>query len=211
VTATVQSADQPDKNPMDGSLKIEPLQFLYSCLSAGTPIRLADGSEKAIEALVRGDQVAGPDGAVREVKSTVIARHRGRALGLAFSAATGRGRLVLSHNHPVRTPSGMKKAEWLAPGDQVCTSDGVATVDEVEPLDFDDRLCNVSLSAPGVPVTDPAENTMYAAGLEVGDFEVQLSTLRDERRNPEVILAELDPRYHQDYRNYLAEQETVAG
>jgi hypothetical protein len=212
VTATVQSADQKDAHPMDGSLKIEPLQFLYSCLSAGTPIRLADGSEKAIEDLVRGDQVAGPDGAVREVHSTVIARHRGKALRLAFSAATGKdGLLVLSHNHPVRTPSGMKKAEWLAPGDEVCTVDGVGKVREVEPLDFDERLCNASLSAPGVPVTDPAQNTMYAAGLEVGDFEVQLSTLRDERRNPEVILAELDPRYHQDYKNYLAEREKVAG
>jgi hypothetical protein len=211
VTATVQSSDGKDEHAMDGSLKIEPLQFLYSCLAAGTPIRLADGSEKAIEELVRGDQVAGPDRAVREVHSTVIARHRGRALRLAFSAGTASGGLVLSHNHPVRTPSGMKKAEWLAPGDEVCTADGVGKVQAVEAVDFDERLCNASLSAPGVQVTDPAQNTMFAAGLEVGDFEVQLSALRDERRNPEVILAELDPRYHQDYRNYLAEQETAAG
>lgn len=205
ITATVQCSDQPDKNPLDGSLKIEPLQFLYSCLAADTPILMADGSQKAIENLVRGDRVAGPDGAVREVQSTVIARFRGKALGLSFDG----GRLVLSHNHPIWTPSGMKKAEWLEVGDEVCTVDGVGKVHQSELFDFDGRLCNASLSAPGVPVADPERNTMYAAGLEVGDYEVQLSTLRDERRNTEVILAELDTRYHEDYRNYLAEQEAA--
>ncbi len=205
ISASVQCSDQPDTNRLDGNLKIPPLQFLYSCLAAGTPIRMADGTQKAIEDLVRGDQVAGPDGARREVQSTVIARHRGKVLGLTFDG----GRLVLSHNHPVRTPSGLQKAEWLEVGDEVRTADGLGTVRQVETLDFDDRLCNASLSTPGLPVADPAQNTMYAAGLEVGDYEIQLSTLRDERSNTEVILAELDPRYHEDYRNYLAEREAA--
>ncbi|MFL6162628.1 MAG: hypothetical protein ACJ74U_10385 [Jatrophihabitantaceae bacterium] len=202
VSATVQCSDDPDHNDLDGSLKISPLQFLYSCLAAGTPIRMADGSQTAIEDLVRGDLVAGPDGAVREVRSTVIARHRGKALRLTYDGGT----VVLSHNHPVMTPRGMKKAEWLAPGDEVHTVGGVSKIGEVLIIDFDERLCNASLSAPGAPVPEPTRNTMYAAGLEVGDYEVQLSTLRDERRDPTAILAELDPRYHQDYRNYLAEQ-----
>jgi hypothetical protein len=38
-----------------------------------------------------------------------------------------------------------------------------------------------------------------------------LGSITPECRNPQVILAELDPRCHQDCKSYLAERETVAG
>jgi hypothetical protein len=202
--ATVQSYDTPDVNPLDGTTKILPLSFVYSCLAAGTPVRMADGSEKPIELIERDDAVRGADGSVRTVAFTRITRHRGPVLRLTTDA----GELVLSRNHPVLTPGGPRLAEELALGDEVTGESGTATVTRVCEESFDGRLCNLSTTPPGEQ-PDLVDN-FIANGVAVGGYELQTQREYDRRLSKEAVLARLGPEYHQDYLNFLEEAAASA-
>jgi hypothetical protein len=200
IAATIQSSDTPDDDEqVDGTRNILPLQFLWSCLAAGTPVTLADGTTIPIEEVVRGTVVRCGDGEAREVQQTVQFPHDGEVLRLATDDGS---RLVLSTNHPVATPTGIVTAGALAVGATVNVAGGTATVTEAELGRYEGILCNLSLSLGGEP--DPAASTFYAAGVEVGDYELQVTNELAYRIDPDRILAELEPRYHPDFQNYLA-------
>lgn len=203
---TVQSSDDPDRDPLDGTRNIPRLQFLWSCLAAGTPVRLADGSQLPIEDVERGTVVACGDGEAREVFQTTAFHHVGDALRVATD---GGHELLLSHNHPVATPDGLRQAHELEVGGTVNVAGGTAAVTSLTTEPFDGLLCNLSVSAPESE-TDPAASTVYAAGVEVGDYETQIDYDNAWRTDPERILALLEPRYHPDYRNLLAERSARA-
>lgn len=203
---TVQSSDDPSQDPLDGTTNIAPLQFLWSCLAAGTPIQLADGSSLPIEDVVRGTVVACGDGEAREVFQTTAFHHVGDALRITTD---GGHELLLSHNHPVATPEGLRQAQELTEGATVNVAGGTAVVRSLVTEPFDGLLCNLSLSEPESE-TDAAASTVFAAGVEVGDYETQIDYDSSWRTDPERILALLEPRYHPDVHNYLAERTARA-
>lgn len=197
---TVQSSLDPNDDQVDGTTNIPPLQFLWSCLAAGTPILLADGSSLAIEDVARGTVVRRGDGSEAVVQSTTQFRHIGDVLRLCTD---GGQELVLSHNHLVATPEGLRPAGQLAVGATVNALHGTARLVAAEVEPFNGLLCNLSLSAPDA-TPDPAD-TVFATSIEVGDYELQVSYEAAWRSDPERILAQLEPQYHADYRAYLGE------
>jgi hypothetical protein len=197
----VQSPLSPDSDPLDGTTNIPPLQFLWSCLAAGTRVLLADGSWLPIEEVARGTVVRRADGSEAAIESTTQFRHVGDVLRLRIDRDQ---ELVLSHNHLVATPEGLRPAGELAVGATVnVVGGGTATLVAADVEAFDGLLCNLSLSAP--EVEPDAADTILAAGIEVGDYELQVSYEATWRTDPERILAQLEPQYHDDYRAYLSE------
>jgi hypothetical protein len=204
--ATIQSATGADSDPLDGTKTIPTLQFLWSCLAAGTPVLLGDGSSTPIEQVVRGTVVRCGDGVDREVVQTTQFHHGGEVLRLRTD---GGHELVLSHNHPVATPDGARRAHDLEVGSVVAVEHGTATVTSVESEPFEGLLCNLSLSADGDP--DPAASTFLAAGVEVGDYELQVAYDSSWRTDPTRIRDLLERRYHGDFEQFLSEGRSHAG
>lgn len=205
--ATVQSSDQKDPDPMDGTKNIPPLQFVYSCLAEGTLILMADGSRKAIENVQRGELIKAGDGTEREVACSYLGYYTGKVLEITAGES-----IVLSHNHVVAKAGGEHCfASELQAGDTVNSPEGPVEVTSVREVDFDGALCNLSLSEPGAPV-DPSRNSMFAgpSGIEVCDYEVQGVWESRGRTSKEAVLAALEPEYHPDYLNYLAEEEAAS-
>ncbi|RRR85968.1 Hint domain-containing protein [Streptomyces sp. RP5T] len=199
--ATVASADTPDQNPLDGVTYIPRIQFLYSCLVAGTPILLADGSTIPIENVVRGSVVHCGDGVDREVSSTTIFNFGGDVLRLRTENS---GEVALSGNHPVVTADGLVQAHELVPGIKVRAQGGkVSVLASVDREHYEGQLCNLRLDESAEP--DPAKSTVIAGGIEVGDYALQTSHDHSYRTDPALVRAMLDPRYHPDYEHYLSE------
>jgi hypothetical protein len=203
-TATVQSSDIVDQDQLDGTTYIPRIQFLYSCLVAGTPILLADGSSIPIEDVVRGTVVRCGDGAARTVSSTTIFRFGGDVLRLR----TGNGlEVALSGNHPVVTADGLMQAHELSPGVKLHAQGGsTAELTEAVREPYQGLLCNLRLDESQAP--DPAKSTVFAGGIEVGDYALQMSYDRSRRTDPARVTALLEPRYLPDYEHYLRETAT---
>lgn len=200
-TATVQSSDNPDQDPLDGTTNIPPIQFLWSCLVAGTPILLADGSTLPIEEVVRGSVVRCGDGADRAVSSTTIFRFGGDVMRLRTENGCD---VALSGNHPVVTPDGLVQAHELKPGVAVRVRGGVTSVlTQARREPYEGLLCNLRLDES--PDPDPVRSTVFAGGVEVGDYALQMSHDRARRTDPERISAMLEPRYLPDFEHYLSE------
>lgn len=199
--ATIQSCDDSDQDPLDGVTYIPPVQFLWSCLVAGTPILLADGSTIPIEDVVHGSVVRCGDGIAREVCSTTIFRFRGEVVKLRTEDGND---IALSGNHPVRTADRFVQAYELEPGDQVRVSGGATSVlVEAAREPYEGLLCNLRLDESSEP--DPAHSSVFADGIEVGDYALQLSFHRSRGTDHTRIRATLEPRYAADFERYLSE------
>jgi hypothetical protein len=198
--ATILSSKKKDSDPMDGTTTILPIEFVFHCIAADSEITLADGSTEAIQKLTTEHSVRDSNGEARPVVSTVIGNHDGPVLRLTVDSER---ELLLSHNHLVITPEGPIPARELAVGDVVCVDGGTAPLAGIAEEQYTGLLCNASLSVSGEP-TDPGRNALLANGILVGDYELQVQTYRARREDSEWVLAQLDPMYHEDYRNHMA-------
>ncbi|MBO8186406.1 Hint domain-containing protein [Streptomyces spirodelae] len=203
-TATVQSADGPSP-ALDGVTYIPPIQFLWSCMVAGTPVLLADGSTIRIEDVVRGSVVQCGDGLARRVSSTTIFRFSGDVVRLLTEDGS---EVALSGNHPVVTADGIVQAHELEPGVALRVRTGTAVLRRADREPYEGLLCNLRLTESAEP--DPVESTVFAGGIEVGDYALQTSHDYAHRTDPDRILAMLDPRYHPDFENHLNETTAAA-
>jgi hypothetical protein len=91
--------------------------FIIECFVAGTLISMADGSQKAIEQIVAGEEVLAFDSAIDQVvpsyvERAVIRPHADRLI-------TINGALVATANHPFYTGRGLKRADRLELGDEL--------------------------------------------------------------------------------------------
>lgn len=83
------------------------------CLSAGTKVLMADGSEKAIELVVVGDMVMTHEGPNRVTACgpTQISR--------TYTLESSLGKLIGTGNHPIYTAAGWKRLDELNRGDTI--------------------------------------------------------------------------------------------
>jgi hypothetical protein len=202
---TVQSATTTiDQDALDGTTNIPPLQFVWSCLVTGTPILRPDGSTIPIEEVVRGTVVRCGDGVDREVSSTTVFRYAGEVLRLRTADGS---EVALSGNHPVMTADGARQAQELELGAELqLAGGGTSALERAEREPYEGLLCNLRLDESSDP--DPARSSVYAGGIEVGDYALQIAYDRNWRTDPDRIRSLLEPRYHEDYANFL--QETAA-
>jgi phage-related protein len=140
------------------------------CFPAGTPVLMADGSERAIETLQVGDQVLARGGAFF-VPTTVLARivpPPKRVYTLTFDSDKT---LTLTDSHPVMTEQGWKSlhpratkqenpdldVSTLHIGDRVHTTGGMVTLVGIRPGEVV-PIYNITVDEP---------HTFYASGILV--------------------------------------------
>ncbi len=103
------------------------------CFPAGTPIRMGDGSKRAIEDVRVGDLVLAFDEAVGAFVVEAVEETFSRPAGLLVAVLLADGRrLVCTPNHPVFTARGWVPAGDLTPEDLVAVFDGAQH--EVRPV-----------------------------------------------------------------------------
>lgn len=94
----------------------EDVDALGSCFPAGTRVRMADGSERAIEEVRLGEQVVTAEGNAGPVLQTMIRHHTGHLVKLKI---WGHSHLRCTPEHPVLTDRGYVQAGELRSGDRI--------------------------------------------------------------------------------------------
>ncbi|HGL4256814.1 Hint domain-containing protein [Burkholderia dolosa] len=171
VQAVITSNNQGN-NIANSVAQIYPLQFQYGCILKGTLITMADGSRKKIELVRSGDVVRSKGGQNLRVKHTVI----GTDSELVHIVDQRGGSLFVTPAHPIPTARGMLEARQLRRGDTIYTLAGSTTVREAkaEVRKPGVQVYNLDLEqTDGKPLATPQDRVFYAAGVLVGDNEMQ--------------------------------------
>ena len=114
----------PDGNSADGG-HTDSAGFGVACFAAGAKVAMADGTWRAVEDLVPGDQVRSPDGAV------AITRIYADAAEKSWVTVNGEEMLVTA-SHPVSTQRGFVPTGALRAGDAIdLEAGGVLLVESV--------------------------------------------------------------------------------
>jgi len=108
--AIIEGSNDPDKG-IDG--------FSMGCFVPGTPITLADGTRKPIEAIELGDEVLTHTGKTELVTYLMKRKHEGSIYQIdTYGAAQA---MLLTEEHPVWTKNGWVEAKDIKEGDHVLT------------------------------------------------------------------------------------------
>ena len=94
----------------------------WLCHPAGTQILMADGCKKDVEELLPGDAVWSYDVGNGMRISPSIVTHVGARIGRLWEiryGSHGRGRLLLTEEHPLLTQTGWKPVNKIQPGDHI--------------------------------------------------------------------------------------------
>lgn len=202
VFANVVSKDQADTDPIDGTLYIKPLQFVWHCLTEGSLVKLEGGETKPVELLTGGERVpVDRKGSVLTVEATIAQRKDGPVFQIRTKDG---GQVTLTGEHPLIGPDGAFQAQHVKVGNILYTEKGESEVDSIEELDFHGGVFNVSL---GVENEDPTigehGTTLIVGGVIVGDMRMHHTLQQKLSKDPEHILRNLPEEYHLDFKNSL--------
>lgn len=157
------------EGPVSPGGQLLPLNIQWGCLAPGTQVRLADGTERAIEQIREGECVlADATGRTMAVGCVMTGEEHEPMWRLRAAGCT----LLATHDHPVLTPGGPVAIETLRRGDIVLTLDGPLPIEHIAAEEYDGRIFNLRLeSADGViPVHG---DSFVASGVLVGDNTMQ--------------------------------------
>ncbi len=186
-----------------GTVKTIPdLYFGSGCLAAGTPVRMADGSERPVEeVLVQEKVVADSDGRTLTVIDTFLGTED---LPLVIVEDVRGHRVAMTETHPVITERGVLLAKQLTDEDVLITVDGPAGVKKISAGETDQKVYNLRLGGEGEEVND--ENaTFFAGGILVGDDRMQGAWER-KYETSEDAARELPEQWRADYEKWLKQK-----
>lgn len=151
---------------------IPQIQFANSCLAAGTMIRMADGSQVAVEKVGQEDRVLSDvDGLALSVMDLSLGIEDVPMIRLEDNLGHS---LLLTDGHPVISVDGVKRADELEPGELVYTEDGVALLTKVSFEVYDGSVHNFKLgNGFERKLIGAEETTLFANGFMVGDGRIQ--------------------------------------
>ncbi len=172
------------------------VQYVNSCLAAGTAVRLADGSLVAVEKVKAGDKVRA------DAKGTVLT-----VTGVAYGAENEPlvelrdnkdHRVRVTTKHPMIRASGeVALASAIRTGDQVMTDRGIARITSVARIPYTGQVYNMDLGTPDEKAkVGKNGTTMFAAGFLVGDNAMQQA----HSARPRAV-AQLPAAWSRDYHN----------
>jgi|GEM_PF-1991752 len=105
-----------------GSLKVAAPRSHGGCFSMSTKIKMADGSEKAIGLLSKGEKVFNPlTGKSQEIVNLIEGPEADKAM---YEVGYGNAKVTVTENHPFMTNKGLRAAKNLKNGDLVVDADG---------------------------------------------------------------------------------------
>lgn len=170
--ATVQSSDSPDSDPLDGTLNMMPIDFIWHCLGQSTSVTMADGEQRPIADIVAGDKVQiNSEGDFAVVQWTNKGAHKG---DVYFIRTDDGDELIASHNHVLITEKEPVPASELQEGDVLLTQTGTSKVASISKDTYSGLMYNLATTE----YQDPKHfngkiGTFYANGLQVGDINAQ--------------------------------------
>jgi len=148
------------------------IQMQYGCILAGTPITMADGSQKLVEDVRPGDLLRSRNGTTLRVRSRMVGTDA-KFVGLIDEKGN---RVVVTEGHPMPTGRGIIKASDIAVGDMIEAEGGPVKITQVDRQTRDEVAQVYSLnteSADGSPLADNADGVFYAGNILVGDQKLQ--------------------------------------
>lgn len=159
------SSTLPDPHSVN-QVKCDWLNILWGCLAAGTPVRMADGSQRAIEEIRTGDKVLSGDG----VPVTVADVFTGKEPALTV-LQTGDGlTLTCTASHPVYTGHGVLQAGKITGDCKILGEDGKEhALTGIWNLSGDQKVYSLMLDG---------GHSFFAGGVLVGDHLKQAETQR---------------------------------
>jgi hypothetical protein len=200
-------------SPLTAAAPLPPIEFAWSCLAAGTQVRLGDGSARAIETVAVHQPVlsrlaqpvmsagnAGLNG-LPEARLTAVDRSVGveRIPMVRIADELGHS-LLLTGGHPVITVRGPVLARDLRPGDLVLTERGPSRLARVERETYAGNVYNLKLGTVEELAAHPgAQATFFANGILVGDGRLQ--DLWQDRADRRPTIARIPAAWRQDYRH----------
>lgn len=196
-SAYIQSSDDPDPDPVDGTLNIMPIDFIWHCLSSESLVNMADGSLKAIIDIVAGDKVRiNAAGDIATVEWTNLGAHKGRIYDIQTESQK---KIIATDNHVFFSGEDAIPASELKICDMLKTVDGIEKVEQVSISGYDGLVCNLAT----VKFQNPQDGnlqigTFIANGFVVGDINSQ-KIIRHRRRNDISWVKSQVPAYlHED-------------
>ncbi len=178
------------------------IDVLQGCLPAGVKVRMADGSERAIETFqAYGDEKVRSQGKA-DVRA-VTGKTWGSEEHPLVRIRDDRGHtLLLTEAHPVVTSRGPVMASQLKQGDVVLTESGEAALVEVGRQPSPKAVPVHNLRVGTEEEAAAGEATFYANGILVGDQlmqrELMLQAVKPRRLSKEEILQRLPAVWRQD-------------
>jgi hypothetical protein len=146
-----------------------PLNIMWGCVAPWTRVRMADGSERPIAAIVAGDLLlADASGRVVEVDRVIT----GEQTDPMWRLVAGGREVLATPDHPVMTPGGAVAIAALNVGDEVATIAGPVPIERIAEEAYQGEVVNVVLRVPGGAI--PAQGDCFCGGgLVIGDNTMQ--------------------------------------
>lgn len=200
------SSASPPKFP--GNYGIPQLYLEDSCVAAGTLVRLADGTETAIEKLTADDKpsVKTASGDALPVLGTV----KGVELHPMIRLKTDLGQqLLITRTHPVVTDNGLVMARDLKVGDRLKTEKGVARIVSNATEKYTGLVHSLRLG--WFDEAKSERRTHSANGIFIGDTisqaqaeQEEIARLESDRAHVERRLP--DDKWRAEYRAFRAQR-----
>lgn len=203
--ATIQSSDAADKDPLDGTLNIMPIDFIWHCLAENTLVVMSDGSEKYIQNVLAGDQVL--VGTNREI-AAVEWTNKGMHKGAIFTIETENGeRISASHNHVFFTGDNVVEAADLNIGDLIKMTYGISKIKTIVTDGYAGLVYNIA-TAPYQDENAIVQNisTFHANKFMVGDINAQRIIKAARLNDIEWIKKRVAPYLHRDVDVFFREK-----
>ena len=160
---------QTEKKSDTNLYNVPYIAIMWGCMAENTRITMADGSEKKIQDIAKGDEVAMSAGA-----ATVKTKWKGPSDGYVIAEAAGRV-LKMTKDHPVMTAQGWKRAGKLKITDELMdASQEFVKIDRIETRDEQIETFNLEYKDNENPLVN-SEEYMIAEGFVVGNFKTQNS------------------------------------
>ena len=131
------------------------------CFGMDTEILMADGLKKPIKDIRIGDRIMLIHGGMTIVKNV----WRGRAENLIAIEVKNGFRILVTGKQPVKTDSGLKRADALAEGDKIVIWKNNPTLEDIAALScvkYENEVYNIEID----------ENCFIAGGIVVGDINL---------------------------------------
>ncbi|MBN1695889.1 MAG: hypothetical protein JW881_00125 [Spirochaetales bacterium] len=184
--------------PLEDLFTMPKMQFVWSCVAAGTPIKMADGSEKAIETIKEGDYVMSENGLTLPVYGITTGTEHIPMYRLID--ADGRN-VLITQGHPVLMGDNtIKLVRNIEPGDYIRTENGTSIVEKVSTEMYEGVIYNLTLGyLPDITRPDHNGYAMIAGGILIGDEKMQRVEMSRADKPKGPVLSRIPERWRYDY------------
>lgn len=199
-TSVVSTASNPA-----GTYTVPQLEFLDSCLAAGTEVNMADGSRKTVDE-INQDKEEYSVKTGKGVSRKVIGTSSGIEPHPMYRIKTDKNQdLLVTRTHPIITARGVVMARDLKIGDKVLTAKGKAKITSLDQEQYSGRVYNLKLGE--IEDAKAGKSTFYANGILVGDLRTQTHYEKLEQqklvKDPAHARERLPKEWQVDFDNHM--------